>query len=214
MFKDIFPENFNKCSYLHRTYSNSTLKKNNKKIDDEWYTTRPVVDSMLLSHLDYLKDKKIYLPCDSEESEFVRFMKDHNLNYKNTSDDYMKHDDLWEWADIIITNPPFSKATQWHKRILQFKKECWFIHNLWIPLTILSNRPLQTLIPHLTYSISSMEQIVRNYYPSFKRYQSYKRPDGSLDGIGCRFYRLDFTANYTNDIRHRKINWLTFERID
>jgi hypothetical protein len=85
--------------------------------DDEYYTTKEHVKRIFEY---YLKDvdfsgKTIYCFCDSEYSEFVKYLKDNwlRLNYKKilyTSDDFNNHMDLFEECDYIITNPPFSKV--------------------------------------------------------------------------------------------------------
>lgn len=41
---------------------------------DEQYTPRKTVE-MLLPHIQHLKDKTIWCPCDTEESEFVQVLK-------------------------------------------------------------------------------------------------------------------------------------------
>ena len=85
---------------------NGALK--NKRVDDEFYT-RAVDIEKFLQYWD-LSDKIVYCPCDSDKSEFVKYFKKNGkckeLIY--TSDDFRTHEDLFEKADIIITNPPFS----------------------------------------------------------------------------------------------------------
>lgn len=82
---------------------------------DEYYTryehVKHIFENLIIEDL---KDKIIYCPCDSDESNFVIYLKEHkdDLQYKEliyTSDDYNTHYDLFEKCDIIITNPPFSK---------------------------------------------------------------------------------------------------------
>lgn len=90
--------------------------------NDEYYTRKEDAEAAL-SRVD-LSDKKVYCPCDSEESEFVKYFqqpgKCKELRYN--SDDFRKHDEDWEWADVIVTNPPFSLATEFGKYINQFNK--------------------------------------------------------------------------------------------
>lgn len=78
---------------------------------DEFYTRYCDVESGL--KLFDLRGLKIYCPCDTDESNFVQYMKDNGLTFKNTSDDYYEHDDLYKWCDIVITNPPFKNNTKW-----------------------------------------------------------------------------------------------------
>ena len=90
--------------------------------DDEFYTRKEDVEAAL-KRVD-LSDKKVYCPCDSEESEFVKYFqqpgKCKELRY--TSDDFRTHDENWEWADVIVTNPPFSLNTEFGKWIKKFDK--------------------------------------------------------------------------------------------
>lgn len=90
--------------------------------NDEYYTRKEDVEAAL-SRVD-LSDKKVYCPCDSEESEFVKYFqqpgKCKELRYN--SDDFRKHDEDWEWADVIVTNPPFSLKTEFGRYINQFNK--------------------------------------------------------------------------------------------
>lgn len=80
---------------------------NGKRTDDEFYTRIEDIGEILEPF--NLKDKQIYLCCDSEESNFVKYCESKNLNYINTSNDYRENEELFKKCDIIITNPPFSK---------------------------------------------------------------------------------------------------------
>ena len=95
--------------------------------NDEYYTRKEDVEAAL-SKVD-LSDKKVYCPCDSEESEFVKYFQQPGENGKPkckelryNSDDFRKHDEDWEWADVIVTNPPFSLQTEFGKYIKRFDK--------------------------------------------------------------------------------------------
>ena len=84
--------------------------------DDEYYTRYEHVEFIFNNYLKDVdfKDKIIYCFCDSEESNFVKYLKDNKLRLglKDiwfTSDDYNKHVDLFKEADYVISNPPFSK---------------------------------------------------------------------------------------------------------
>jgi len=85
----------------------------------------------------YLKNydfsgKIIYCPCDSEKSNFVIYLKEKRncLKYKEliyTSDDFNTHCDLFEKADLIITNPPFSLLIKQFLPLLKEVKKDFFI---------------------------------------------------------------------------------------
>ena len=110
---------------------------NNKKLnnakrvkDDEFYTPYEQFECWLkICLLDKLEDKIIYCPCDAEWSNIVKVLQDYKdiLKYKEliyTSDDFRTHDDLFEYCDVVITNPPFSLARDFYQ-ILK-KHNCLF----------------------------------------------------------------------------------------
>lgn len=91
-------------------------KRNFITPSDEYYTTKEEVEYIFTQIIDnkQLENKIIYCPCDGDESEFTKWIEEHKDEYKlkeflNTSDDFNKHLDIFENADIVITNPPFSK---------------------------------------------------------------------------------------------------------
>ena len=101
---------------------------------DEYYTRYEHVKNIFERYIpiEELKDKIIYCPCDSDESNFVIYLKEHkdDIQYKDliyTSDDYNTHLDLFEKCDIIITNPPFSKIVKEFIPILNKVNKKFFI---------------------------------------------------------------------------------------
>lgn len=101
---------------------------------DEYYTKYEHVKDMFDRYIPHeeLKDKIIYCPCDSEKSNFVIYLKEYkeDLGYKEliyTWDDYKTHIDLFEYCDIIITNPPFSKLVKEFIPILNKVNKKFFI---------------------------------------------------------------------------------------
>lgn len=124
---------------------NSTKKMHiaRKKQDNEWYTPIHTVEWIFsLIPEGVLKNKKIYCPCDSEKSEFVRFLlKEENqkkFGYAQvyfTSDQWQNHDDMFDKCDFVITNPPFTGIKKFidyvHSKGKQFimicpTAECWY----------------------------------------------------------------------------------------
>ena len=101
---------------------------------DEYYTRYEHVKNIFerYIHIEELKDKIIYCPCDSDESNFVIYLKEHkdDIQYKEliyTSDDFNTHLDLFEKCDIITTNPPFSKIIKEFIPILNKVNKKFFI---------------------------------------------------------------------------------------
>lgn len=107
---------------------------NRERRYDEYYTRYEHVKNIIERYIpiEELKDKIIYCPCDSDESNFVIYLKEHkdDIQYKEliyTSDDYNNHLDLFEKCDIIITNPPFSKIIKEFIPILNKVNKKFFI---------------------------------------------------------------------------------------
>jgi len=99
--------------YTLNKYHQNKNRKNPPS--DEYYTKYEEVKFIFeeLLFKEDLKDKIIYCPADGEQSNFVIYLKEHkdDIQYKEliyTSDDMMTHEDLFQKADYIITNPPFS----------------------------------------------------------------------------------------------------------
>lgn len=100
-------------------YINSS---NSNKKDNEFYTMYE--DAKKELDLYDLTGFKVYCPCDTEDSEIVKYLQNETKAIvKYTSDDYYKHEDLYNWCDIIITNPPFTKWTAWFKWLQKFNKK-------------------------------------------------------------------------------------------
>ena len=98
------------------------------KSKDECYTTyaeaKKIID-YLISESVLTKDMKIWLPFDNGLSNLYKYLK--HLRYKTILSnleiglDFYNYEP-YEWYDIIITNPPFSKRTKLLKRMFSFKK--------------------------------------------------------------------------------------------
>ena len=106
--------------------------------NDEFYTSIDDIEREM-SYYD-LEGLKIYCPCDSEESAFHKFFPNaictcYNKGGKGRVFDGEWHDlegdgdfrsdevsKYWEWADVIITNPPFSLKTEFVDRLVKYGK--------------------------------------------------------------------------------------------
>lgn len=88
------------------------LKKAQKLKNDEFYTLYDDVKKIFFEFRNYVKGKKIYLPFDSDKSNFVKYLKQNaktlKVEFKYTNDDYRNNLDLFKWCDLVISNPPFS----------------------------------------------------------------------------------------------------------
>lgn len=88
--------------------------------DNEFYTDYSTMEYLFESEKysslfkSLVKDKIVYLPCDAEWSNIYKYFinNQEKLQIKEimmTSDDYYSHLELYEKADIVFTNPPFTR---------------------------------------------------------------------------------------------------------
>lgn len=147
--------------------------------DNEWYTLYSSVE-YVFNNVDglkeYVKDKILYLPCDTEESNIYKYLINNKeeLQIKEilrTSDDYYKHHDLYRKADIVITNPPFTKICKWILFLYKMNKE--FI--IWAPFTVFQYKSLSYYVIK-----DQLKCIIHND----KELNYFERPDGSIKKAG------------------------------
>lgn len=121
---------------MHEHFKRLSNYANSKYRNDEYYTPKETVEFIFekLIGYEFIKDKIIYCPCDGEQSEFVKYLKENKdkLNYKDfwyTSDDFNTHIDLIKNADLVITNPPFSKIRKEYFPLMKkYAKNYLFFH--------------------------------------------------------------------------------------
>ena len=147
--------------------------------DNEFYTLYSSVE-YVFNNVDglkeYVKDKILYLPCDTEESNIYKYLINNKeeLQIKEilrTSDDYYKHHDLYRKADIVITNPPFTKICKWILFLYEMNKE--FI--IWAPFTVFVYKSLSEYVIK-----DQLKCILHND----KELNYFERPDGSIKQAG------------------------------
>lgn len=99
----------------------------NGKANDEFYTKLEDIQKELDCY-DF-SDKVVYCPADDDNSEFVNYFKNYNkpkdLIY--TSDNILGHQFMYELADIVITNPPFSLNKLFYPMLDRLKKKYYCI---------------------------------------------------------------------------------------
>ncbi len=121
------------------------------KEKDEYYTPRILVQAIL----PYIpRDKVVWCPFDTEESEFVQMLREANIPcvYSHIWDGQDFFTYLPDHFDLIVSNPPFTKKLSILERCYSFNKP----FALLLPLPMLNyqevgcffhGRPLQLLIP-------------------------------------------------------------------
>lgn len=96
-------------------------KRKNK--NDECYTL-PYAIYPLFKYLKRFKSAKIWCPFDTDESNFVKILRENGYTVINShiSDgrDFFKYEPA-EW-DLIVSNPPFSNKRETFTRAMKFNK--------------------------------------------------------------------------------------------
>ncbi|MBQ7450420.1 tRNA (adenine-N(6)-)-methyltransferase [bacterium] len=97
--------------------------RTSKGKNDECYTPRYGVEP-LLEFIQPFKNKTIWCPFDTQDSEYVKVFRENGYSVvsshiKNGQDFYNYEPEKW---DIIISNPPFTGKTKIFERALSFKK--------------------------------------------------------------------------------------------
>lgn len=129
-----------------------------KKIkgSDEFLTYYEDIEKELsLYPVEQFRDKHIWCPCDSPTSNFTRYFCDNfkrlglkhltstcldsqRFDYDGTTEAITTLDngdmfgscvdDLWTSADIVVTNPPFSRKFEFLAKLLKFNKQFLFLN--------------------------------------------------------------------------------------
>lgn len=92
--------------------SNLDIARKNK--NDEYYTYYEDVVKGLAPYKEYLKGKRVLCPCDTENSNFVKYLREFGCYvityHKTNGTEWYKPSDY----DVCITNPPFSKIKDFY----------------------------------------------------------------------------------------------------
>ena len=118
--------------------------------NDECYTPRYVVKELL----PYLpKDKVIWCPFDTEESEFVKVLSEEGFQVVNSHISYGQDYYTYEpkYWDIIVSNPPFTNKRKIFERAMSFNKPfALLMSNTWLndsaPKVLFREKDLQLLM--------------------------------------------------------------------
>ena len=118
--------------------------------NDECYTPRYAVIP-IVKHLD--RDKIIWCPFDTEESEFVKVLKSEGFKVVyshifNGQDFYNYEPESW---DVIVSNPPFTNKRKIFERCLSCNKPfALLMSNTWLndsaPKQLFKDKDLQLLM--------------------------------------------------------------------
>lgn len=120
--------------------------------NDECWTERYAVEP-LLEYLKPYKDKIIWCPFDTEDSEFVKVFQENGYNVVyshiwNGQNFFTYEPDRW---DVMISNPPFTGKREIFERALSFGKPfCLLMTVVWLndaaPAQVFRGKDLQLLL--------------------------------------------------------------------
>ena len=147
-------------------------------VADEYYTPKILVnvlkDYITLWHTKFINTEKrepiFWCPFDTENSEFVIFLKENNYKYiythLNNGQDFF---DIKPEFDIAISNPPFSKKIDVFNRLFEFKKPFAMVINLMIINyqtigDLLVEKNVQLLIPNKKVSYNGATSSFNSAY--------------------------------------------------
>ena len=175
--------------------------------DNEFYTLYSSVEYVfnnVYGLKEYVKDKILYLPCDTEESNIYKYLINNKeeLQIKEilkTSDDYYKHHDLYRKADIVITNPPFTKICKWILFLYEMNKE--FI--IWAPFTVFQNKSLSEYV---------IKDQLKCICQNTKELNYFERPDGSIKYVGTTIIisNIQKFKSYSKKLKINKKNTMEY----
>lgn len=120
--------------------------------NDECYTPEYAV-LPILEFIEEFKNKIIWCPFDTKDSNFVKILKNNGFNViyshiSNNQDFYKYEPKKW---DIIISNPPFTNKRKIFERVLLFNKPFALLMSLtWLndsaPKIVFYEKDLQLLM--------------------------------------------------------------------
>ena len=132
------------CAMLQKTWNNIH--------SDECYTPFEAIEPIL----EYLNKSKVYYECSSWiSSNIIDYLRDNWYNIISSWDRDFLEDDIPEWIDIILTNPPYSKKDKFIERCyelgypfalllpvssIQWKKRGELFSKYWIEIGVLNKR--------------------------------------------------------------------------
>lgn len=94
-----------------------------KNKNDECYT-RPYAIYPLLKYLKQFKKQIIWCPFDTQDSNFVKILRENGYNVVSShiseGKDFFKYEP--EKFDLIVSNPPFSNKREIFNRVINFNK--------------------------------------------------------------------------------------------
>lgn len=128
---------------MNKKNTNTKLHKAKIEQNNEFYTFYEDIEKEVENYIEHFKDKIIYCNCDNPQfSNFIKYFINNKerLQIKELLYSYLKEDgtggyeseenkELFNKADIIITNPPFSLSNNFIDKLIQCNKKFLIISN-------------------------------------------------------------------------------------
>ena len=161
--------------------TNTHLNKSKLKKNDEFYTRYEDVKYYMNFWKDYLKNKIIYCPFDTDASAFVKYFKE-ELKAGNireliyTSNNYEENGDIFDYVSknngVVISNPPFSI----YNKIINYFKS-YDVKYIMIG-------------PSLKICVKDcyMELIAGTLWRSYTMIEKFSTPTGETKNVACNWY--------------------------
>lgn len=130
-----------------KKFENMYSKGKNDECYTPYYAVKPIIQ-----YVD--KSKKIWCPFDTDNSQFVKQLKENGNIVYNThislGQDFYNYEPDFEW-DCIISNPPFTDKRRIFEKVLSYNKPFALImSNTWLndsaPKQLFQTKDLQLLM--------------------------------------------------------------------
>lgn len=189
---------------------NKRLNTARKSKDDEYYTQYEMVQCEMKWYEPHFYNKHIHCPCDNPISSFVKYFQKNyrklnlsNFTYSSADFNAAESKQQIEAADIVVTNPPFSKLKQFYN-IIKHKKFLIVVSNTFVTRKYVLSSIYNQNLWLGKGGISSVSE------KSFK----FIRPDGSLEGAPYLWLQNLQPQYYEGPITRAKVPPTTWQKYD
>lgn len=190
------------------------LNRAKKNQNNEFYTTEYQAEYIIKHIGKYFKNKTIYCPCDTIESEIVKSLIRHKDEYQikdilYTSDDYYSHLDLYEKCDIVYTNPPFTREDKYMKFLEQMNKKYILFASIMTIRAGTFGIDRYLITGYESYGSGGKPGVfTQEQYDQLNDFHSklsmFKQPDGTYKAVN--YFLMTNTAEFSVDNKQLKDN--------
>lgn len=151
---------------------------------DEQYTPYYAVE-IIIPYIQHLKEKIFWCPCDTEESEFVKVLRENGFkvvhSHISTGQDFFEYEP--EQFDVILTNPPYQNKRKFIERAESFKKPYAFF----LPANIISDSVLNDIFGDMSQMTCLVPDKRTRFFNAEKK-ATGKQPTFKAIYIGKNFF--------------------------